>query len=136
MKSDDPYDVDSLRGPEVDLGALRNRRSKKLPRHRQGEKFLPGPIPWAWVDSAGRLRGQALFLALWLWREAVCNKSTTIRFRLAGAPAALGMHADTAKRNLRALAGAGLVTIQHRPGRALEVTINKAPAGAPSEQET
>jgi hypothetical protein len=90
---------------------------------------LRGPIPWAWLDRAGRLPGKALFVALWVWREAGCNKNRTIRFRLAGAPA-LGMHADTAKRGLQALTRAGLVTVQHRPGRALEVTLCEGPQSA------
>jgi hypothetical protein len=33
------------------------------------------------------------------------------------------MHPDTAKRGLRALEAAGLVTIHRHPGRALEVTL-------------
>ena len=125
MRHDAAFNVDSLRGPAMDLDALRNRPSSKPPRHRRGEKFLLGPIPWPWLDRAGRLPGKALFLALWLWKEAGCTDNRTVRFRLASA-SALGMHPDTASRRLRALADAGLVSIRRRPGRALEVTLNDA----------
>ena len=94
---------------------------------------MKGPIPWAWLDRAGRLPGKALFLALWLWKEAGCNGNRSIRFRLAGAPA-LGMHPDTAGRGLRALVEAGLVSVCHRAGRALEVTITEAIAEPEAER--
>lgn len=127
MTLNDPFDVDTLRGPAVDLDALRKRPSRKPPRHRQGETFLRGPIPWAWLDRAGRLPGKALAVALWLWMQAGCKKNRTVRFQLAGVTA-MGMHADTARRGLRALANAGLVSILHRPGCGLEVTLLEAPA--------
>src|SRR5262249_6697444 len=106
--------------------ALRERASKRPPRHRNGGKFLKGPIPWLWLMQAGQLPGKALHVALLLWKEAGCLKSRTVRFRLPAA-AELGFHADTARRGLRALAGAGLVTVRHLPGRALEVTIADVP---------
>jgi hypothetical protein len=115
-------DLDDLRGPAPDLDALRNRPSRKPPRHRPGEEFLKGPIPWPWLERALTLPGKALHVAILLWKEAGCRRNRTVRFRLAGT-AVLGIHPDTAKRGLRALAGAGLVSICHRPGRALEVTL-------------
>jgi hypothetical protein len=122
MPSADPFNVDALRAPECDLDALRQRPSGKPPRHRQGEAFLKGPIPWPWLRRAMALPGKALHVALLLWKEAGCRRCRQVAFRLAGT-AALGIHPDTAKRGLRALATAGLVTIHHRPGRALVVTL-------------
>jgi hypothetical protein len=122
MPTNDPLDLDALRAPAADLDALRKRPSWKPPRHRPGEAFLKGPVPWPWLRRALTLPGKALHVAVLLWMEAGCRRSRTVRFRLAGT-AALGIHPDTAKRGLRALAAAGLVSIRHRPGRALDVTL-------------
>jgi hypothetical protein len=115
-------DLDDLRGPSADLDTLRNGPARTPPCHRQGEEFLKGPIPWPWLKRALALPGKALHVAVLLWKEAGCRRNRTIRFRLAGT-AALGIHPDTAKRGLRALAGAGLVSIRHHAGQALEVTL-------------
>jgi hypothetical protein len=122
MPTNDPLDLDALRAPRTDLDALRKRPSWKPPRHRPGEAFLKGPIPWPWLRRACTLPGKALHVAVLLWKEAGCRKSRTVRFRLARA-AELTIPRDTAKRGLRALATAGLVSIRLRPGQALEVTL-------------
>ncbi|HZT83464.1 MAG TPA: hypothetical protein VFA26_24755 [Gemmataceae bacterium] len=123
----DPFDVAALRLPAVDLDALRKRPPRGLPRHRQGEKFLKGPVPWAWLERAGRLPGRALLVGLLLWREAGCRKGRTVTFCLTHARE-WGCDHQTFRRGLRALAGAGLVTVHRRPGRALSVTLLDAPA--------
>src|SRR5947208_3306201 len=122
MASNDALDLRDLRGPQADLDALRNGPSPKPPRHRQGEGFLKGPIPWPWLRRALALPGKALHLAVLLAKEGGCRRTRTVRLRLGGT-LALGIHPDTAKRGLRALATAGLVLIRHRPGQALEVTL-------------
>jgi hypothetical protein len=129
MTATDPFDPDNLRAPAVQLAAI-CRPPRHPPRHRKGEAFLKGPIPWPWLERACRLTGKALHVALLLWREAGCTRNRTVALCLARA-AALGMHPDTAKRGLRALAAAGLVSIHHRPGKALEVTLLDAPADNP-----
>jgi len=92
------------------------------PRHQPGEVFLKGPIPWAWLVRAGQLPGRALHVALVLWREAGCRNSRTVPFRLALA-VQFGVHPDTARRGLHALAKAGLISTRYIPGRYLEVTL-------------
>src|SRR5262245_30780590 len=119
MPPNDTLDLDALRAPDVDLDALRQRPSRNPPRHRQGEAFLKGPIPWPWLLWALALPGKALHVALLLWKEAGCQRNRTVRFRLAETTE-LGIHPDTARRGLRALATAGLVSICHRPGQALD----------------
>ena len=126
------FDPDAFRGPEMDLKELQKRPSKRPPRHRQGEKFLKGPIPSEWLSQACRLPGKAVAIALLLWREAGCRDCRTVRFRL-GAAVEWGIHRATARRGLRALAAAGLVTMSYLPGRALEVTINDAPPAGSME---
>jgi hypothetical protein len=128
MPTNEPLDLDALRAPEADLDALRKCPSRMPPRHRPGQAFLKGPIPWPWLRQALTLPGKALHVAVLLWKEAGCCRSRTVRFRLAGA-AELGMHPDTAKRGLRALATAGLVSIRHHHGRALEVTLLETDPG-------
>jgi hypothetical protein len=122
----DPFDVQSLRLPQAGLAALQSRTPVRPPRHRRGEKFLKGPIPWVWLERAFGLRGKALQVALLLWFEAGCRKSRTVRLCLSG-HLPTGLNRQSARRGLRALAGAGLVRIAHAPGQGLEVTLLDAP---------
>jgi hypothetical protein len=122
----DPFDVEALRALGIDLAALAHRPSRKPPRPRQGEKFLKGPIPWPWLQRAFRLPGKALHVALLLWREAGCRRSRMVPLCLAG-ELPEGLNRQSARRGLRQLAGAGLVTIRRRPGRGLEITLNDVP---------
>jgi hypothetical protein len=135
MSPTDPFDPEALRAPDLDLAALCSRPSKRPPRHRKGQAFLKGPIPWSWLVCASRLPGKALHVALLLWREAGCRKSRTVRFRLARA-AELGVLPDAARRGLRALGEAGLLSIRRQPGKSLEVTLMDAPASGPSAGST
>src|SRR5579883_3245631 len=114
----DGFDVEALRAPLPDPHTLRRPPSRKPPRHRQGERFLKGPIPWAWLERAYPLPGKALHVALLLWREAGWCDARTVRLNLSGALPE-GLNEQTARRGLRQLAGAGLVTIRQRPGRGL-----------------
>jgi hypothetical protein len=122
MEQADSFSLEALRLAGPDLKALSEKAPRKLPRHRPGQKFLKGPIPWSWLVQACRLPGKALHVALLLWREAGCARNRTVPFQLSQAPA-LGMHRDTARRGLRALAEAGLVSVKHRAGQCLQVTI-------------
>jgi len=96
--------------------------SPRPPRHQPGETFLKGPIPWPWIIQAGQLPGQALAIALVLWREAGCLNRCTIPFRLSLA-LQFGMSRDSARRAVHALAKAKLISILVIPGRHLEVTL-------------
>ncbi len=126
-------DVEALRGPGVDLGTLARRPSKKPPRHRQGEKFLKGPIPWAWLERVFPLPGKALHVALLLWREAGFRRNRTVPLCLSGSLPS-GLNRQSARRGLRQLAKAGLVSLRRRPGRGLEVTLNDVPTDHNSGQ--
>jgi hypothetical protein len=131
MPQSDPFDPDSLRGQEIDLAALQRRPGKRLPRHEPGEAFLKGPIPWPWLVTAARLPGKALQVAVLLWREAGCRKSRTVTFCLSRGRE-LEMGEDTTRRALRRLAEAGLVSVQHPPGRGLLVTLRDLPREEPA----
>jgi hypothetical protein len=79
-------DVQALRAPAGDLAALVKRPPPTPPRHRQGEKFLKGPLPWGWLERAFRLRGKALHVALLLWYKAGCRNKRTVPFSLSRRP--------------------------------------------------
>jgi hypothetical protein len=122
MQQSDPFDPAGLRVPASDPPVLPKLPSKRPPRHRPGEPFLKGPIPWPWLATAARLPGKTLHVAVLLWKEAGCRKSRTVALCLSWA-GELGVREDSARRALRHMAAAGLVRVRHRPGRCLEVTL-------------
>jgi hypothetical protein len=122
----DPFDPATLQLPV----SILPRKSTKPPRHRPGEWFLRGPIPWPWLEAAASLPGKALTLSLVLWREAGRRKNHTIKLCLGRVD--LGVKKAAARRALRRLERAELVTVHRKPGRGLEVTILEAPCTAPS----
>ena len=79
--SKDPFDPQSLRLPAEMIGKIVPR--KRPPRHGGGERFLKGPIPWAWWSTACRLPGQALQVASAVRYQAGCTGPKEIRLGLA-----------------------------------------------------
>lgn len=94
----------------------------KRTRWRCADRFLKGPVPWRWLLRAMALPGKALAVGLMLWRLRGMAGRDPVLFCLTRA-AADGIPTMTARRAIRALEGAGLVSIERRPGRGLEVTI-------------
>jgi hypothetical protein len=128
MQPTDPFDPDALRLSGKKSEVPQDRAATKLPRHRRGEKFLMGPVPWEWLERACMLPGRALQVALCFWKEAGCTKSRTVRFCLAhGGP--IGVLPAAARLALRNLAAAGLVKCSQKPGRCQDVTILDCPKG-------
>jgi hypothetical protein len=122
MSRSDPFEVDGLRIAEHDLAALGNAAPKRPPRHRPGEPFLRGPVPWEWLRRAGALPGKALAVGLLLWLQAGCSKGRMVRFSMTRA-VELGCHPDTVRRGLRQLESACLISVERPAGRCLEVTL-------------
>jgi DNA-binding transcriptional ArsR family regulator len=100
------------------------------PRHRPGEHFLRGPIPWSWIAAAGRLPGRALHVALVIWRESAMKRNGTIAVSLSGTERTFGFDRSTASRGLRALEMAGLVSVIRKAGSNPTVTLLAAPRGS------
>jgi hypothetical protein len=122
----DPFDPARLAAPPAGLPP-----PARPPRHAPGEPFLKGPIPWGWLTTAAALPGQALAVGLVAWFRAGCENRRTVTVTLARLTR-MGMSESTARRGLRALEGAGLVTTERRPGRAARVTLlTPPPAAAP-----
>jgi hypothetical protein len=121
----DPFHPDNFRLPP---GAtpLKSAQPKHPPRHRRGQWFLRGPVPWPWLEIAARLPGRApIVAALCLWREAGRLGCRTVRLCLSRA--GLGLKHRSARRALQSLEKAGLVAVIREPGRAVEVTLLDAP---------
>jgi hypothetical protein len=97
-------------------------REPIAPRTGRSGKFLKGPVSWEWIRRAMRLPGKALAVGMMLWLEHGMTGRWTVHFCLARA-AAEGIPTTTARRAIRVLERAGLVTILRKPGCGLEVTI-------------
>ena len=94
----------------------------KLPRHKPGEKFLKGPIPWNWLAQAVSQPGKALHVAIALWFLAGVKRTRTVP--LSGSVLdELGVSRYSGYRALTALEHAGLVRVERHRGRNPIVTI-------------
>ena len=101
------------------------RASVKPPRHKLGEKFLMGPIPWNWLTAAASQKGKALHVGIILWFLAGMNRKGTVAFSMSQA-ALLGMDRFSAYRGLKALEQAGLIAGTRHKGRNASVTLLEA----------
>jgi hypothetical protein len=89
---------------------------------QRSQRFLKGPVPWPWIETAAKLPGKALAVGLALWRLAGAVKSNAIRLSNAEVEA-LGIDRNAKSRAIRDLERAGLITVERRPGCAPRVTI-------------
>jgi hypothetical protein len=102
------------------IAAIKERQ--KPPRHKQGEKFLKGPIPWAWLAKAARQSGKALHVAVVIWFLAGIKRKRSISLSNT-ALKELGVDRFSKARALRALEEVGLVSVKRPPGCNPVVTI-------------
>src|SRR4051812_28945027 len=109
----DPWDPDRLRLPAALVADFRPKR--RPPRHRAGETFLRGPIPFAWVASACQLPGAGLHVAM-VVRFLLCRFPRLRAWGLAEIALRPGLHERTAQRGLHAAEAAGLVIVAREPG--------------------
>ncbi len=113
----DPFDPGNF---QILAGTIPPARpSFRPPRHKPGERFLKGPIPWAWVEAAAALPGPALIVGLRVWFEAGIRRSKTVPVNLSCGP----IPRRSAVRGLHALASAGLVSVERRPGKLSLITL-------------
>ena len=97
-----------------------------IPRHRQGELFLKGPIPWSWLALAMSLSGKAVHVGLALWLRAGIGCNGMVSVNLSRLP----FDRSSASRGLAALEGAGLVRVTRRPGRKPVVMLLTPPSSS------
>ena len=108
---------------------------RKAPRHKPGEKFLRGPIPWGWLIAAARAsgRGSGFKVALALWHlSGLAHQSRTIDLQ-GRALRDFGVDRHAAYRGLANLEQAGLVAVERHPGRMARVTLLEAPGDGGDE---
>lgn len=127
MNEHDTFDLERLRVTGDAMPSM-PKQSERPPRHKPGEKFLKGPIPWEWIVRAGQLPGSAMVVGLILWREAGLVNRRDVQFCLSKVDA-FSKSVGAARYGLRSLKSAGLITVRHRPGRCLDVTILDVASG-------
>jgi len=105
--------------------ASRKKSAGKVPRHKRGEKFLLGPIPWDWLCAAASAsgRGSALKVAIALWHQAGLNRQASTVKLSTTVLRGLGVGRHSAYRGLADLERARLVTVDRQAGRSPVVTI-------------
>jgi hypothetical protein len=117
-----PDDVNDFRLP--DSMTAPPRPSRRPPRHRAGERFLKGPVPWAWLDRAGRLPGKTLAVGLVIWHRA--GMSPTGKVRLCQTRVSdLGLTETSIRRAIANLEADGLIEVWRKPGQGLELFLKK-----------
>ena len=116
----DPPNQDSRLGRPLDFAAL--PKSRRLPRHSRGQKFLWGPIPWSWIEAAMRLPGRSSDVGIILWQVAGMRKNRIVRFEHKAARS-VGIERRAVSRALASLENAGLVEVERKPGRCPVVTL-------------
>lgn len=122
-KPTDVAELFAVRGERrVDRNAKAKSVSVPLPRHRQGERFIRGPIPLTWFRAASTCGGRAEAVAVLLWYAAGCQRRNPVKMT----PALLSelrVHPKTGKRVLTRMADCGLVLCEFARGRSPLVTI-------------
>ena len=94
----------------------------RLPRHRPGERFLKGPIPWDWIERAAQQPGRAFHVGMAIWLWAGMKRGATVPLSIRNL-ATMGISRHAAYRALAALERADLVSVARHPGRKPIVTI-------------
>ena len=75
----DTFNPQNLALPKSNILSTSSFERKKPPRHRVGEKFLKGPIPYAWLSRASELQGKTLHVGLAIWFLAGVTNSRTVK---------------------------------------------------------
>ncbi len=122
MDTTDPFNVDRLRIPDAMPVDISQPPRPKAPRHKPGEMFLKGPIPWEWLEKAARLPGRALAVALVAWHLRGLRRSSTFRLEPSKVRS-LGLSPRAARRGVKALEKAGLMAVSRHRGRSPDVTL-------------
>ncbi len=120
-----PIDVERLR-----LQSTTTLSASRPPqRLRKGERFLKGPIPLSWLETAAALPGRSLHAGIALWYAAGLMRSNSVPLsNISGLR--FGLDRNAKYRALSWLEKAGLVAVERKLGRTPVVTI-VVPAPAP-----
>ena len=105
------------------LEGVNKSNKKKVPRHRKGERFLKGPIPWSWIVEASNISGGAMKVSLAIWLLAGIKNADKIKLSN-GVLEELGISRPTKYRAIKAMEHAGLISVSQHSGNSPEITIN------------
>jgi hypothetical protein len=118
------WDLDRLRLPVELVGDVSTRR--RPPRHRPGDPFIKGPIPYPWLASACRLPGSGLHVAM-ASLFLCCRFQRPNRWGLDAIARGLRISEQSARRGLHAAELAGLLAVERKPGCKLAVSVLDLP---------
>jgi hypothetical protein len=121
------WDLDQLRLPAELVGVTEGRR--RPPRHRPGDPFIKGPIPYAWLALASRLPGAGLHVAMAyrFYRDRFRFKRRGLRWGLPEVGKGLKISLRSARRGLHSAELAGLLAVEREPGCKLVVSVLDCP---------
>jgi hypothetical protein len=115
-------DLEKLRIDNKRLGG--ETKGTPPPRHKPGEKFLRGPIPWSWLAAAGALPGKCLHVAVAMWFEVGLRRGETGTIKLSPKRLReLGSGRYSTYRALAVMEKARLIAVHKTSGRAPIVDI-------------
>ena len=88
----------------------------KLTEAERSSKYLAGPLPWDWIETAASLPGKSTHVLLVAWFQYKVGVSPHIKLsrKYLGE---LGVTAQASNRGVRALEKAGLLTVTRKRGR-------------------
>lgn len=99
---------------------------RPIPKHGDGERFVRGPIPYAWLCAALALGNKAGNLAWAIWWLVGVERSNPVRLT-ARVLRDFQMSPRTARRILGDFERVGLVEVERRRGRGPTVTVLALP---------
>lgn len=107
-------------------GPIPTVNKKRPPRHKPGERFLKGPIPFDWLARVARFQGKALNvgIALWFWGGLARKREVKVSY---ADLTELSVCRRTAYRVFAKLERANLIRVKRSPGRSPIVTILDTP---------
>lgn len=117
-----PLDPGKLALTPTAIPAVKHRCKANRPRPKRGRKFLKGPVPMTWLNTAARQPGKALHVGIALWHLAGLQRSRTVTLS-ATVLRELGVARTSGYRALAALEAAGLVAVERHPGRCPVVAL-------------
>jgi hypothetical protein len=106
----------------------KDKRNKiPLPRHKDGEQFIKGPLPENWLAQASHLPGKSLNVANLIWKRAGMSGTAEVTLPKHDL-VKWGIHRNAFYRALFWLEDAGLIITIRRRGASIIVTILDPPA--------
>lgn len=108
----------------VDGARARHQRARSTRVvNRRPEPFIAGKIPLWWVQEATQLPGSALAVGMMLWYFHGLNRGAEFQVSIGKISDLLSCSWDTARRGLRALRDAGLISVDGKPGQRSRIAL-------------